>query len=149
MKIVIELISTVFYIGYLPASGTFATLASLPLIVLYSKLNIFFQIIFLVIFIIFSIFVSSYSEQMFAKKDDRRIVIDEIVGALISVFAIDVDNIKILLIALILFRFFDILKIGMVKKLQNLPSGVGIVCDDILAGVISNIFTRFIILLWR
>jgi len=77
-------------------------------------------------------------------EDDRRIVIDEICGFLITMFAVE-KSLKSLAIGFILFRIFDILKPFPVKRSQNLPGGWGVMIDDLLAGVYSNIILRIII----
>ena len=52
-----------------------------------------------------------------------------------------------LLLSFVLFRFFDITKIGPIKRFENLPNGIGIMADDIVAGLFSAIII-FIALLW-
>lgn len=142
MKIIIELLSTIFFVGYLPASGTFATLASFPVVILILKLNFVYQLIIIFVSILFSIFLSTYAEKVFSKKDDSKIVIDEFIGFLVTSAGLDVSNIQILLIAFLLFRIFDILKFGIINKLQNLPGGLGVMADDIFAGIITNFVIR-------
>jgi phosphatidylglycerophosphatase A len=142
LKIIIELLSTIFFVGYLPASGTFATLASFPVVILILKLNFVYQLIIIFVSILFSIFLSTYAEKVFSKKDDSKIVIDEFIGFLVTSAGLDVSNIQILLIAFLLFRIFDILKFGIINKLQNLPGGLGVMADDIFAGIITNFVIR-------
>jgi len=145
LKLIIEIIATLFFIGYLPASGTFATLSSLPLVIKLNKFSVLFNIIFLLLFIIFSVVFSSLAETIvFIKKDDRRIVIDEMVGFLVSMFAIDISKIHLILIGFVIFRILDISKIGMLKSVQKLPSGFGIVADDFICGVLTNISLRIL-----
>lgn len=146
MKFIIEIISTIFFIGYLPAGGTFATIVSLPLVVWVDKQNIIFQIFFVFIFTCFSIFISALAEEkVFQKKDDRRIVIDEMLGFLIAILGIDIKSFSLLFLGFIIFRILDIYKLG-IKKIQNLPSGFGIVADDFLCGIITNIILRILLL---
>jgi len=142
LKIIIELLSTIFFVGYLPASGTFATLASFPVVILILKLNFVYQLIIIFVSILFSIFLSTYAEKVFNKKDNSRIVIDEFVGFLVASAGLDVYNIQILLVAFLLFRILDILKFVIINKLQNLPGGLGVMADDIFAGIITNFVIR-------
>lgn len=144
MKIVIEILSTIFFVGYLPASGTFATLVSFPIVLLMSKLSFIYQTIIVFILVLFGIFFSSYAEKVFNKKDDSRIVIDEFVGFLVACTGVNISDISILLVSFLLFRIFDIFKFGMIGKLQKLPGGLGIMMDDIVAGIITNFFVRII-----
>lgn len=143
---VIEVLSSCFYVGYLPASGTFATILCFPLVIIFNKLNFLAKIIFFSIFLFFSVYISNEAEKIFNNKDDRRIVIDEVIGFLIATLGINPSFFNLML-SLLIFRFFDILKIFGIKKIQKLPSGFGIVVDDIFAGVLSNIVLRLILFL--
>ena len=71
-------------------------------------------------------------------KDPSRVVIDEVAGMCIGLLFIPVQ-LKYVVTGLILFRFFDIVKPLFIRKMENLPSGWGIMGDDILAGVYTNI----------
>ncbi len=79
-------------------------------------------------------------------KDHGRVVIDEIAGMCISLLYIPV-NITTVLIALILFRFFDIAKPLFIKKMEALPGGLGVMMDDVLAGVYANILLQILIIM--
>lgn len=78
-------------------------------------------------------------------KDPARVVIDEVAGMCISLLFIPV-TLKYVIAALILFRFFDIVKPLYIKKLEKLPGGWGIMLDDVLAGVYANLILQ--IVLW-
>ena len=71
-------------------------------------------------------------------KDPSRVVIDEVAGMCISLLFIPV-TLKYIIIALVLFRFFDIVKPLFIKKMEILPGGWGIMLDDVLAGIYANI----------
>jgi phosphatidylglycerophosphatase A len=71
-------------------------------------------------------------------KDPSKVVIDEVAGMCISMLFIPVQ-LKYVLTALVLFRFFDIVKPLFIRKMELLPAGWGIMMDDILAGVYTNI----------
>lgn len=146
-KTLIELLSTYFYIGYLPAAGTFATIAALPIVILVQKVNnVFLQIVFVLIFCIYSIIISTYAEELFKNKDDKKIVVDEIAGFLVATLGINIISVKTLIILLVIFRVIDITKIGL-KNVQKLSSGIGVVADDIVSGVLTNLIYRIICLL--
>jgi phosphatidylglycerophosphatase A len=76
-------------------------------------------------------------------KDSSKIVIDEVAGMMISLLFIPSTAINIL-VALILFRFFDILKPLMIRKLEKWPKGWGVMGDDVLAGIYSNIVLQLL-----
>jgi phosphatidylglycerophosphatase A len=70
------------------------------------------------------------------RKDPGFVVIDEVVGQWIALIAIKPDWPHALL-ALLLFRLFDIWKPGPVRMLEKLPEGTGIMLDDVAAGVLA------------
>jgi phosphatidylglycerophosphatase A len=77
-------------------------------------------------------------------KDHNRVVIDEVAGMCITLLWIPVTPINILA-ALILFRFFDIVKPLYIRKLEDLPGGWGVMFDDVLAGIYANIVLQIFI----
>jgi phosphatidylglycerophosphatase A len=77
-------------------------------------------------------------------KDHNRVVIDEVVGMCITLLWVPITPLNILM-GLILFRFFDILKPLFIRRLENLPGGWGVMFDDILAGVYANIVLQIIL----
>jgi len=77
-------------------------------------------------------------------KDPSKVVIDEVAGMAIGLLFLPV-NVKYLLCAFILFRFFDIVKPFYIRKMEDLPSGWGIMADDVLAGVYTNIILQAVV----
>lgn len=77
-------------------------------------------------------------------KDHNRVVIDEVAGMFISLLFIPV-TLPYVAIAFVLFRFFDILKPLLIRKLEKLPGGWGVMFDDILAGVYANVILQAVI----
>jgi len=79
-------------------------------------------------------------------KDHNRVVIDEVAGMCITLLWVPV-TITNVMIGLILFRIFDIVKPLYIKRLEKLPGGWGVMFDDILAGIYANLilqlFLRF------
>jgi phosphatidylglycerophosphatase A len=67
-------------------------------------------------------------------KDPQFVVIDEVAGQLVTLIAVPLAW-KTLLVGLILFRVFDILKPFPIRRLERLPEGTGIVVDDLAAGL--------------
>jgi phosphatidylglycerophosphatase A len=68
------------------------------------------------------------------RKDPQFVVIDEVAGQLITLIAAPIAW-QSLLLGFILFRGFDIVKPWPVRRLERLPEGVGIVVDDVAAGI--------------
>jgi phosphatidylglycerophosphatase A len=72
-------------------------------------------------------------------EDPQKVVIDEVCGTLIAMGMVSGSSIGIRLLALALFRVFDITKPGPIDSAQRLePPGVGIMADDILAGLVAG-----------
>lgn len=79
-------------------------------------------------------------------KDSSKVVLDEVAGMLVALLFIPVSVVNIL-IALVLFRFFDILKPLMIRRLEKLPGGWGVMGDDVLAGIYSNLVLQLFLFL--
>lgn len=77
-------------------------------------------------------------------KDPSKVVIDEVVGMWITMLFVPLTWLN-LLIGFVLFRFFDIVKPFGIRKIEKLPSGVGVMADDMLAGIFANICLLIII----
>jgi phosphatidylglycerophosphatase A len=77
-------------------------------------------------------------------KDPSRVVIDEVAGMCISLLFIPV-SVKYVLSALVLFRFFDMVKPLYIRSLEKLPGGWGIMFDDVLAGIYANIILQAVL----
>jgi phosphatidylglycerophosphatase A len=81
---------------------------------------------------------SSRAENYFSEKDPSQIVIDEVVGFLITMFMIPFSW-PILLIGFVLNRVLDIWKPFPARQSQQLPGGWGIMVDDFISGFYSNL----------
>src|SRR6056297_3397416 len=143
-KKIIELIASCFYVGYIPgAPGTYGSLFALIFISQSSNLTKNYSIL---IFIVIGLIFSTLMEKQTGKEDDQRIVIDEFVGMLITFYYVS-PNLLYLGIGFILFRLYDIYKPYPIMKVQNLPSGLGIMLDDIIAGVYARIVLHIFIVI--
>ena len=106
------------------------------------NLDIKFYLIFLIIFIIISYLLCEAHLKLYNKKDPKEVVVDEVSGQFVAILGcIYSENSTYiflsLLLSFILFRFFDITKIGPIKKFEKLPNGIGIMADDIVAGLFA------------
>jgi phosphatidylglycerophosphatase A len=70
-----------------------------------------------------------------ASKDPQIVVIDEVLGQWVALAAAGAGNLYHVASAFVLFRLFDIFKPWPVRRLESLPGGVGIVADDLMAGL--------------
>jgi phosphatidylglycerophosphatase A len=101
------------------------------------------SVIITVLIILLGIWAGNKVEPLWG-KDHQRVVIDEVAGMCIALLFIPV-SLKYVLTALILFRFFDITKPLLIKKMENLPGGWGVMMDDVLAGVYANVLLQAVV----
>jgi phosphatidylglycerophosphatase A len=131
-------LATFFYVGYFPgAPGTMATLAGLALaLMVKGHLLVYIAVTVLVTYVGFK--VSSHMENLAGQKDPGCIVIDEVAGILLALFLLPTTA-PVLWSAFFLFRAFDMFKIYPANKFEAMHGGTGIMMDDVVAGVYTNI----------
>ncbi len=139
-------IAEVYPIGHTKyAPGTIASLIAVIIgYILLINFNLKFYLIFLFCFIVVSYILCEAHIKLHNIKDPKELVVDEFSGQFISILAcVQSEKINYVFLSLIssfiLFRFFDITKVGLIKKLENLPNGIGIMADDIAAGLYAFI----------
>ena len=141
-----KLISTSLGIGYIgKGAGTVAAVACC--ICWYLAWASGFNPVTTIVITIFVTLIGIWSSNVVSRiwgKDPSRVVIDEVAGMCISLLFIPV-TLKYVIIALILFRFFDIAKPLFIKKMEIFPGGGGIRRDDVLAGIYANIILQVVI----
>lgn len=137
-------IATLGGVGRLPkAPGTFGTLAALPLcyLVMQWGVEIHLGMVFLVTVV--GIWASDVAGRVMGHKDPSQVVVDEAAGMLLTMVAAPPGWLW-LVVGFALFRLFDIWKPWPVGWLdRNLTGGLGIVVDDLAAGVYAALFLQF------
>ena len=143
MNKVAEITSTVFYIGRLPlAPGTWCSFIAFlswfylrfyieGVFILYASLILFF----------IGVAVSTIHSEVIKKADPSEIVIDEWVGQWIALWLIPHSFYRGFA-SFVLFRFFDISKLGPVQGMDDIKSGTGIMMDDVVAGILALLVTQ-------
>lgn len=130
-------LGSVLFTGFIPiAPATFGALLTLPLVWVLPKSVAVYGAVTLVLFLL-GVWLATGLEQRWG-HDARRITIDELVGMLVSFGYVPFGLIPAI-VGLLLFRFFDIVKLPFVRWFERLPGGWGIVMDDVMAGVCTNI----------
>jgi len=135
-------ISTGFGSGYFPkapgtAGAVVATLIWFGISLLLTPCQLLTATaILIIVFTILGVWSSGIMETYWG-KDPSKVVIDEMVGVWIPLLCVSDGNIYFALVALLLFRFFDILKPLGIRKMEAIEGGWGIMLDDILAGLYS------------
>lgn len=142
----ITLAATGFGSGYMPlAPGTAGTLVGIPLYVVFSAMPWPLWLITILSLTCLAWYVSEEAEKLFGRRDDPRIVIDEIAGLQWSLFLIEPTVLHGVL-GFFLFRFFDIVKPFPARRFQDrLPGGLGVVADDAAAGIYANAALQILI----
>jgi phosphatidylglycerophosphatase A len=140
MNYFILLLATGFGVGYFPlAPGTAGTLVGIPIYYFLSDIPSPLYEITLMGFFFLSVWISENAEAFFGKKDDPRIVIDEVMGFLITMLWLP-KTILFIILGFFLFRFFDILKPFPMRQWERkIKGGFGVVLDDVMAGIYANI----------
>ena len=134
----VRLLSTFFYVGDVPvAPGTAASFVGLLLGVIF-HFHLFFYILLTSAVIFLGLLVCGPMEKVLGKKDPGCVVIDEVAGILISLFLLPLTP-AVLITAFFLFRAFDMFKIYPANKLEDMGGSVGIMADDIMAGIYTNV----------
>jgi len=133
-------------LGNMPfAPGTFGTLPGLPICWLLSRIDLSITVFLIVLTIPLAIWISGKAERLIGKKDPGSIVIDEIVGMIVTLAGLPFNAITVGL-GFVLFRLLDITKPFPISFLEHrFKGGTGIVLDDVAAGIIANITLRIIL----
>lgn len=136
-----KLIATVCGIGYIKKGGGTAAAVVYCLIWFFiPDFSPWLQLLLLFFVIAAGVWTSSVLERLWG-KDSGKIVIDEVAGMMIALLFVPV-TIQYVIAALVLFRFFDIIKPLGIKKLEKLPKGWGVMSDDILSGIYALIILQ-------
>lgn len=145
-KSILVPIASLGRIGYLPGSGTIASLIMIPIIYLfhYFQISLVFQALFIVVLAVISFIIISKILPFFIDKDPSLIVLDECVGMLIATFALPI-SVGSVFLAFITFRLLDISKFFGVILFERLPGAWGVLLDDIVAALVTNILLRLIV----
>jgi len=153
---------TTFGVGYLPLMpGTYGSMVGVAIYLLlgsietqtfaYSgfkdwtaaQISACIHAVNLIIFLLFcllGIWAANRATRLFQKKDPPEAVVDEVIGQLIVFLFVPFGiSWKLILAGFIFFRIFDIWKPYPIDSLQNLPGGIGVCADDILAGVYGGV----------
>lgn len=157
----LSLAITTFGVGYLPlAPGTWGSMVGvaiyLAVFLAETNLGIYFlhqgwnaeqikawihavNLIIFLLFCLLGIWAASRATHLFQNKDPQQAVVDEVIGQLIVFLFIPFQaHWFYILSGFLLFRLFDIWKPYPINSLQNLPAGIGVCADDILAGVYAG-----------
>jgi phosphatidylglycerophosphatase A len=135
-------IASVAGAGYFPvAPGTVGSAVSVGMVAALDALPLTrtgrHALLILAALLIFSVGVwaAGQSETFFGRTDPRHVVIDEVVGQMVTFLMVPHASWKLLVAGFVLFRIFDVTKPFPAGRAERLPGGWGIMVDDVVAGV--------------
>ncbi len=147
MNWIIRFIATGFFIGEkFPAPGTVATIVAAVIYYVLLPVSATFYWTMLIILTFIGVITAGRTEEMMETIDPPQIVVDEMVGFFVAMAFLP-KSIGLVIIGFIIFRILDIMKIYPMNKLQIVAGGLGIMLDDLYAGVLTNLILRIIHLL--
>ena len=130
-------LATLGPIGHLrPAPGTIGSLVALGTGYLIASFSLGVLVAGILALSIMGIFAAERYGQSTGKKDASEVIIDEVAGQWIPLVIIPLE-IEWYIAAFLLFRFFDISKIGPVGHAERFAGGVGVMADDLVAGILA------------
>lgn len=147
MRRVALALATAGYAGYFPfAPGTIGSLVGLGVhaAVVATGWQSWGVPAAAVLFFATGIWAADRAERHFRTTDPGPVVIDEVVGMLVSLTWMDV-GVRGVVAGFLLFRVFDIIKPYPVARLERLTGGLGIMADDVMAGVYANLALRILL----
>ncbi len=133
-------VATCAHVGYAPvAPGTFGSLFALALYYLIRRQqSTAIELGAIAVVVVIGLWSATEAEHHFGGIDPGPVVIDEVVGMLITL-ALHPVNIWGAIVAFFIFRLLDIVKPWPARRLELLPGGFGVVLDDVMAGVYGNL----------
>lgn len=138
-------LATFFGVGLVPKGpGTAGTVATIPLVLMLSWAGPLVYMAFVIFLLPVAVLAAQVYEDDHGGHDHKEIVIDEVLGFLIAMTWLPMTW-KSMLAGFLLFRVLDIFKpfpIGYIDR--KIPGGLGVVLDDVVAGVIASIILQYI-----
>jgi phosphatidylglycerophosphatase A len=125
--------------GFSPfAPGTVGTMVAIPMELLFSSIFSPVYELTILTFFFFSSWIAEKAQNHWQKRDDQRIVIDEIMGYFLTMLWIP-KTLLFISVGFLLFRLLDIVKPFPCRQLERVRGGFGVVLDDVFAGIYANI----------
>jgi len=142
-----KFIGSGFFTGYFPvASGTVGSLAAIVIYLIPGFEKLFVIIPATLVIVFYGIYIGTKFEAKYG-KDPAQCTIDEVAGTWISLIALP-KTFGIIIAAFFLWRILDIIKPPPARNLERLKGGLGIMIDDVIAGIYTLIIMHLIVYLF-
>lgn len=146
IRIFHQFFATGIFTGYIPlAPGSWGSLLACIILWFFWPELWYYQLAIILLFYPFAVYFAGKGAKYYG-HDGSPIVIDEMIGQAVALFMAP-HNITAYILSFLLFRIYDIIKPQPARVWEKLPGGVGIVADDIAAGVYAVITLHIIITL--
>jgi len=144
-----------FGVGFIPiAPGTWGSLVGVGIYLLLRTRALgefvgveFSLVLILQLITLVGIWAASRTERISGRKDPGKVVVDEVAGQLVSLIPTLMPILSAplwIMVSFILFRFFDIVKPYPARDMERLHGGLGIMCDDWVAGIYAATVLTFV-----
>jgi len=143
-----KLVATGLGSGYSPfAPGTAGSLVGLALVLPLAGLSWPVQLAATAALALLGVLAAARVAQLLGRKDPGLVVVDEVAGQWITFLALPLTPVTALA-GFVLFRVMDIVKPWPARALERLPGGVGIMADDVAAGIYAHLVLRAGLAVW-
>jgi phosphatidylglycerophosphatase A len=148
-KDLIYFLATAFGLGYFPKlPGTFTSLVATIAAFCLLRLSLPYYFLLIVLVTLAGVYITGEANRLAGEKDKNIFSYDEVPGqwlAVIPLYWYADHRILLLLLAFGLFRFFDIVKPGLIRRSEQLPGGWGVMIDDVLSGIAAAFCLQIVI----
>jgi phosphatidylglycerophosphatase A len=134
------------YVGFAPAApGTVGAAAAVPLFLLLRRAgSAWLELAVCALIVVAGAWSARLTEEALGVEDPGPVVIDEVVGMLVSLLFLP-GTWPVIAAAFVAFRVFDIVKPWPAGRLEHVPGGWGVMADDVMAGVYANLTIQILL----
>ena len=149
-NLLINAISSFFFTGYIPvAPGTWASILAVFIWLIIPVNSLLIKFFIIGCLLVIGVIVAGLAESYSGVVDPSYVVIDEVVGMWLALLLIPqnltTNRLPLILLTFCIFRLFDITKFFPINKCEKIRGGIGIMLDDIVAGIFTAIVMNLII----
>jgi phosphatidylglycerophosphatase A len=148
-KNIIYFLATAFGLGYFPKlPGTFTSLVATIAAYYLLQIALPYYLLLIVLVTLAGVYITGEANRLAGEKDKNIFSYDEVPGqwlAFLPLYWYGDQRLFLLFLGFALFRFFDIVKPGLIRRSEELPGGWGVMIDDVLSGIAAAICLQIVI----